>query len=45
VLPHEATNQQLKNVLTGESLRVSREHTLRADDVFRRFPVALLANG
>ena len=45
VLPHEATNQQLKNVLTGESLRVSREHTLRAEDVFRRFPVALLANG
>jgi len=45
VLPHEATNRQLRNVLTGESLRVSREHTLRADDVFRRFPVALLANG
>jgi (1->4)-alpha-D-glucan 1-alpha-D-glucosylmutase len=44
VLPHEAANQQLRNVLTGETLRASREHTLRADALFQHFPVALLVN-
>lgn len=44
VLPSEATNQQLRNVLTGESARVSREHTLRCAEVLRQFPVALLVN-
>ncbi len=44
VLPVEAGNTELRNVLTGETLRVSGEHTLPAADVFRRFPVALLAN-
>lgn len=44
VLPTEAGNTELRNVLTGESVRVSREHTLRAADIYRRFPVALLVN-
>jgi (1->4)-alpha-D-glucan 1-alpha-D-glucosylmutase len=44
VLPIEAGNTEFRNVLTGESFRVPREHTLRAADVFRRFPVALLVS-
>ena len=44
VLPAEAASAELRNALTGETFRVSREHTLRAADVFRRFPVALLVS-
>jgi (1->4)-alpha-D-glucan 1-alpha-D-glucosylmutase len=44
VLPVEARNTELHNVLTNETLRVSGEHTLRAADVYRQFPVALLMN-
>ncbi len=44
VLPAEATNQTLRNLLTGEVVRVSREHTLSCAEVFRSFPVALLAS-
>lgn len=44
VLPPEFTNLSLRNALTGETLRVSREHTLAAGEVFQRFPVALLVS-
>ena len=44
VLPTEAGNAALSNVLTGESFQVSREYRLRAADVFRKLPVALLVN-
>jgi (1->4)-alpha-D-glucan 1-alpha-D-glucosylmutase len=44
MLPHEASNLQLRNVLTDETIRASREHTLRAADVFQRFPAALLVS-
>jgi (1->4)-alpha-D-glucan 1-alpha-D-glucosylmutase len=44
ILPPETTNQQLRNVMTGETLRVSREHTLPVAQLFRQFPVALLVN-
>lgn len=44
VLPPETTNQQMRNVFTDESIRVGRGHTLRAAEVFQRFPMALLVN-
>jgi (1->4)-alpha-D-glucan 1-alpha-D-glucosylmutase len=44
VLPPEAANRELRNVLTGETIHVTREHTLLVADVFRRFPVALLGS-
>jgi hypothetical protein len=34
----------MRNVFTDESIRVGRGHTLRAAEVFQRFPMALLVN-
>jgi (1->4)-alpha-D-glucan 1-alpha-D-glucosylmutase len=41
-IPEIAANDYLRNVLTGERLMVGADCTLRAADVFRKFPAALL---
>jgi (1->4)-alpha-D-glucan 1-alpha-D-glucosylmutase len=41
-IPEIAANDYLRNVLTGERLLVGADCTLRAADVFRKFPAALL---
>lgn len=41
-LPGNAADIYLRNVLTGERLRVGADGSLRAADIFRKFPGALL---
>ncbi len=42
VLPSPVANRPMKDVLTGEILRIDSAHRIKCSELFRHFPVALL---